>query len=123
MITVNDLICSLSADKDFDCLQDLVKCAIASMDNEGLAILRNNYPSTISSYIIDDFINDAIRRNNYREEKEASIRQRNHSVAQLLEWYENKKSHKVMDARKELQNRFLHLTYEEHGDTQFREGM
>lgn len=109
MITVNDLICSLSADKDFDCLQDLVKCAIASMDNEGLTSLQNSLPSIIPSDVIDD----AIRRNIYREEKEASIRKRNHSIVQLLEWYENKRSHKVMDARKELQNRFLHLTYEE----------
>lgn len=109
MISGKELIDCISVDIDAPRRCDLLRCSIIGMSNDELDTLEESLPNREA----DNMIRDAKLRNNYRAEKEAAVRNRNHSIEQLLAWYQDKKSHKVMAARKALQSRFLHLSYDE----------
>lgn len=109
MMSGKELIDRVLADIDTPRRIDILRCSVIGMSNDDLDNLESRLPSQYA----DEIIGDAKQRNNYRSEKEAAVRNRNHSVEQLLVWYQDKKSHKVIAARKELQSRFLHLSYDE----------
>lgn len=90
--------------------EKLMYCATIDINNEDLATFLSTLPRHSP---LRHIIERAIARNDYKEQLISSIHKRNHDVRELLMWYNNKKSGKVVLARKELQQRFLYLSYDE----------
>lgn len=88
----------------------ILEYASLTMNNDDLKKLEEQLPKDFK-YI--NIITKAKRRNDFAREQEEAKRVRNHNITELLDWFCYKKSKKVVAARKELQRRFLNLSYKE----------
>lgn len=64
-------------------------------------------------YILLEELDLTSRLQSFKDEQNSKIYKKNESVSLLLQWFTDRKSRKVIYARKELQTRFLYLTYNE----------
>jgi len=86
----------------------IVELATLGMNSEELALASEQIHND------DGMIERAIERNiNIAQWSEANAQPYNHPVRELILWYTNRKSKKVVLARKELQRRFLYLDYDD----------
>lgn len=110
MITGKELIEQIRSDRLSELDEGLVNAAALCMTNEEL----DSFYSVLNcNTTYHDIINNARRINDFKSEASANLMKRNHSVNELLMWFNNKRSRKVICARKELQQRFLFLSYDE----------
>lgn len=95
-----------------------VQIMAKALNEEQLKELKNYYYSNPKRdkelyWIIDREQDITSFKNRVKKELYDKVHRRNEPVKQLLDWYHDKRSGKVVYARKQLQERFLHLTYEE----------
>lgn len=92
----------------------LFKIKITSLKEEDLDILKSemkNHPAI--SIFIESVLTELTQKQNFIKLKEEQRLHRNESVKDLLTLYANKKSGKVVDSRKKLQQRYVFMSYKE----------
>ena len=109
-------ICHLTDDEFSQLPQSEIlylKIRLSALSDAELSSLRESGLFSAVGVIVKSIIEERQRKNSYREQLEEERLFRNEPVAELLALFTNKKSGKVVDARKKLQKRYLHLSYDE----------
>ena len=90
----------------------LLASLLSEDELQGLVDELKGNPDTYTKWrIVWEVLASVSSANSYKQELYEKTRGKNEPVSELLEWYANKKSGKVVYARKKLHERFLHIDY------------